>query len=175
MRDWLIVPPDMDGDVQLGLAFCTGIFAYRVGDEKSPYLVAHSGPTQFGGIHPELATKIALDSREFNRSPDNDERISLTEILDIYKGSLITENQDTNPEIGVYLASGRRVGGNVTDLIFTRHFMLEGILHGAELNKMARVRLNPADRKISFFRLSEEIEINPSYLIGQRYEINAHL
>ena len=174
-RDWKIIHKSPKDEVELSMFLCTGIFAYQIGKKDPPYLVAHSGPTQDGGILPALAMQSVLLLHEFNESPGSDERISLNEILIKYKDHLMQEgNLGHEPKLGIYLASGLRV--NPTDLAIARFFLLDDNyeLMGAELNRTARVNVKPLEGLIQFFDMArgKRTEHYLTYNIGKGYDIN---
>ena len=158
---------------------CVGIIMQPVAIPDAPYLVVHSGPTQIGGILPVLTMESALNAKEFEPLPGSDKRSSMYEILGFYETQLQAEDKADGKPLSVYIASGLRGGGLVTDLAFVRYFVvsphpsLEFLLMGAELNSPTRMILVPDQRKIHLCdSVRKDNEPKLTYDIGQRYNLN---
>ena len=175
MRDWMIVPPDYDGIVQLTLVLCTGIVLCPK-DDKAPYLVVHSGPFgDFDVLSVDSSMYGLLRAKEFNVSPGSLGRVSFQDILDSYAGHLEElEMEDNLLGGGAYVLSGLRT--TPTDLLFSRFFYLANMLRGMDLNSATTMQLKPQEGKIDLYTpLNTNVDPRRTFEIGKQYNLEASL
>jgi hypothetical protein len=165
--DWVILPPESQETLEMTLALCTGAFFFGQEHEEGPYLVAHSGPTQFGNV-PQRVMHEVMNRPEFNGCILGDRKISLMTILDLYRRQLRSDEM-----IGVYMVSGARVG--VTDLALARYFLLapDFSVLGAELNRETIASISVQEAKIRLLHPLTRSELQGSpFEIGKSYPFN---